>query len=420
LNGFFTIVSPVTGNKINSGSSLILRDRTVLFSFADEPDILVAAGDLGAGFPICAALIVSRGLFLRLGNFHWGFAERHLPMISDAIRISGWSPGPATKRRQIVIGDANFAHHAWNELSCLEELIGEKIPKDLDLVAVHEPLGAINRLFEELKDTEIIHTTDVLLESHNAPGALLFPSGGQIVTRSLIERIFNFSESRMAPQSVVLRNQLRASNGPVLWISVRTRNRTATNQREMLTALGRDFLRRIPNSRIVVDGFSFAANLDQQPSYVKANSEAVCKEDIAEAKLIAQDLQHGWDEQRVFMAVGLGINDSIVLAAEADIYICHHGTVQHKLGWFNAVPGLVHCNRIVLATNPSNWVCSKSEIAIPPQYVPIELVTDVPLVGDEKSIKVILNQQNYTINNIPAMTIFFRTMVDKFALEFPR
>ena len=125
LRGYFEVTSPVTGKRLRSGSSLILRDRTVLFSFPEEPELFLSAGDLGGGFPISAAVLASQKLILYFGDFKWGLAARHFAMIAEAARAAGWTPGPVTGKRRIVIGDANFAHHAWNELSCLEELLAQ-------------------------------------------------------------------------------------------------------------------------------------------------------------------------------------------------------------------------------------------------------------------------------------------------------
>jgi hypothetical protein len=412
LRGYFEIVSPITGNPIRSGSSLILRDRTVVFSFPEEPDIFVAAGDLGSGFPICAAVLSSRKLVLYFGDFKWGFSARHFPMIAEAARATGWAPGPVTRNRRIVIGDANFAHHAWNELSCLEELLSHGTPNELELVAIHESLGAINELFEEVAHLKISHTTDAVLERLNRPGALLFPVGGQVLTRSIVRRIFRFSEARKGMRCETLEHQLRAWAGPVLWMSVRTRNRTATNQRQMLAALGRDFLDKYPKGCIVVDGYSFPLDYEREPTYVKENSESVCAEDMAEAAILLNLLQVTGSQTRVFVAVGLKINDSILLARLASIYICHHGTVQHKVGWFHSIPGLVHCNRKVLADMPSAWVASKSEVAIRPLYIPIELVEDVPLEGEKRLKATLNNQDNYTIVDISKLASVFHSFMD--------
>ncbi len=333
-------------------------------------------------------------------------------MIAKVMQTSGWTPGPVTQKPQIVIGDANFAHHAWNELSCLEELIAEKTPEDLEMIAVHESLGPLKELFCELSNVNIVNITDPMLESCNSPGALLFPVGGQIITTSLIQRIINFSETKIAPRCAELRDVLAIADGPILWISVRTRNRTVTNQREMLTELGRSFMERFPKGIIVIDGFSFAANYEQAPSYTRATADEVYAEDKVEATLLAKELQKGYVDRRVFVAVGFKINDSILLAREADIYICHHGTVQHKIGWFNGVPGLVHCNRMVLASRPSAWVASKSEIAIPPLYVPIEFVRDAALDADKKIKATLPNQDNYTITDIGALKKIFLGLMD--------
>ena len=233
-----------------------------------------------------------------------------------------------------------------------------------------------------------------------------------MLTRELVQRIVRFSQARKGMRCTALEARLRGCAGPVLWLSVRTRNRTATNQRDMLAALGRAFLDRFPKGAIVIDGHSFPFDYEREPSYVKDIAESVCAEDMAEASPLADLLQPAGGETRVFLAVGLKINESLLLARRANLYVCHHGTVQHKVGWFNAVPGLVHCNRKVLADRPAAWVASKSELALRPTYIPIELVEDVPLEGEKRLKATLTNQDNYTLVDIPQLVAVFRQFMD--------
>jgi hypothetical protein len=120
---------------------LVLVDKTVAFSFPNEPTLLLGIGDLSQGFPISAALLTDRGLLLGLVATDWGFSERHLPNLASVIQAIGWAPAPAMGQLNLVLGDSNFAHHAWNQLSALEELVQDDLPDNVRMISTHQPLG---------------------------------------------------------------------------------------------------------------------------------------------------------------------------------------------------------------------------------------------------------------------------------------
>jgi hypothetical protein len=401
--GWFEVVSPTSGRTLRSGCSLVLVDKTVVFCFPDEPTLLLGIGDLSQGFPISAALLTNRGLLLGTAATDWGFSERHLPNLASVIKATGWAPAPATGPLNLVLGDLNFAHHAWNQLSALEELVQGDLPDDIRMIATYQPLGPIREIFPELTRWRLVSTPDTGLEAFNAPGVLFAPVGGHIIRAGLVRRLLAVAEARISQPCAVIRAALTAVTGPVLWISVRTRNRTPTNQHAMLAALGRTFLRAAPNGAILIDGYSMPADLASYPSYHQTEARTVLAEDRAAAEALRQALDAGEPNQRVHVAVGLSITDSIVLSRCANVYFCHHGTVQHKIGWFTSAPGVVHCNRAMLAATPAAWVAAQSEIAIPPLYLSPDIIRDADGTAEAGSeFAHLLRHENYMITNIPA------------------
>jgi hypothetical protein len=119
---------------------------------------------------------------------------------------------------------------------------------------------------------------------------LFAPAGGRIITAGLVRRLLAVAETRISPPCAGIRVELSAVRGPVLWMSVRTRNRTATNQHDMLAALGRTFLRAAPNGAILIDGFSLPDDFASYPSYRQAEARAVLAEDQAVAEALRQAL----------------------------------------------------------------------------------------------------------------------------------
>jgi hypothetical protein len=400
LNRSFRIISPCSGHPLDSGSSMVLWFKTVVFSFPEEPTILLAIGDLGLGFPICSALIVDRGLLLTLTENDWGFSEKHLPELTGLIHSTSWRPDRASGPINLVMGEPNFAHHAWNQLSVLEDLIREDMPRDMRILVTHEPLGPVQEIFPELSSWPILKVQGDELKSSNAPGALFVPVGGQRISTRLTTRLMGFFEGRASPKCQAIRAALSLTSGPVFWVSIRTNNRTLTNQHEMLVALSREFLQAAPNGAIIIDGFSLPDDLDSYTPYYKEHAQTALSADLAAADAICRALDY---TEKIYVAAGLKVADSILLGRRASIYFCHHGTVQHKVGWFSQVPGMVHTNQALLKRGPAEWVAAQSEMAVPPKYISCEIVSDADMsVGANHELGSLLNQGNYTIIDVPA------------------
>ncbi len=413
-DGWFIITSPETGQELRSGSSLLLVDKSVVFSFPSEPGLLLTIGDLSLGYPICGLLLTESGVFLSVVDSIWGFSERQLPWLKTAIQESGWRPGPAAGLPVLVIGDTNFAHHAWNQLSALHELIEDDLPRGLRMIATQQPLGPIPELFPELSNWRMSAVPDTLLTQQNHIGGMFVPVGGRLITAALAERIRKYSAERMSVPAKSIEHALASAQGPVLWLSVRTRNRTAVNQHAMLSALGQRFLATSASGLVVIDGYSLSADLDSYPDYQLKEARQVLSSDLQAATEL-YDLLESLHPGRTYVAVGLSINDTIALAGHATFYFSHHGTVQHKIGWFTATPGVVHCNRALLAAAPAHWVAAQSEVAVPPTYLSPNLVEDAAeTAGADAEFGHLLRHENYLIKDIPAVVaaVFFHAFPD--------
>src|SRR5207248_665017 len=45
---------------------------------------------------------------------------------------------------------------------------------------------------------------------------------------------------------------------------------------------------------------------------------------------------------RLCSTSGLHLPEAISVAGACNLYLCHGGTLQHKIAWFHSVPGVVH------------------------------------------------------------------------------
>jgi hypothetical protein len=224
----------------------------------------------------------------------------------------------------------------------------------------------------------------------------------------LVQRLLAYAEHQLSPQVRDILIALSDFTGPVLWISVRTKNRTLTNQRQLLSALAYCFLKLEPKGAIVVDGFSVPADIASCAADLKAQMMQVVRQDRAVADAVRDQLLRVVPSASVYVAVGLSVCDSIFLARKASIYFCHHGTVQHKVGWFGPTPGLVHTNRAFSTPHTGEWIAQVSEVAVPPIYLDSALFDDVQTtVGIIAEFDHLLHQTNYFAKNVPAILYRF-------------
>jgi hypothetical protein len=74
--------------------------------------------------------------------------------------------------------------------------------------------------------------------------------------------------------------------------------------------------------------------------------------------------------------IGTSILESIVGLLDADVYIAHVGTLQHKMAFFSAIKGLVHGPAAQLTHIDSG--AFQAELGFSPTYPPTSTVEDIP------------------------------------------
>lgn len=380
--GSFDIPSVTDDGVYRSTVSVLLNDKTVFYGFDRNPNLLLAALFLADGYPICGIVIPSRRIMINLGDPIWGLRIEHLHALQRV--CSDYQITPSTSLPGtppiVITGDPNFAHHAWNQLSALQTVATlPAAPSKLRILTTHEPLGTLGNLFPEARGWSVEYCADTYLEQQNGPGRIFVIPGGFHVPLALRKRLLSLASTSLGAAAQAIAAQISRAHGPVFWFSIRTRNRTPTNQLEALTSLSRAVLDRFPRACIILDGHSLAGDSETNPSYNKAaNQEIIAADREVASAIISQLVQSGkiGSEQAVIPMVGFTILESIAVAQYANVYFCHHGTVQHKIGWFTNAVGIVHCNTRTLRIHPAKWVAAQVEGSIEPIYIDEALVED--------------------------------------------
>ncbi len=387
--GFFEVPSPFTGRLVQSGESLVLPNRNVFYRFPSEPQFLLAAANLGRGYPIVGLILLNAQKLITLDQREWGIDLSDVDDARDILARDAWAvPQPASSC-VILTGDTNFAHHAWNQLGAIEALARLR-PADqpVEIFTTFTPLGPIAELFPELADWPIKSLPPTIPDALNVPGRVIVNLGGLRVTDSTRRRVLRVAQNRASEFARSARLSL-ASRRPVIWISIRTRNRTPINQRAFVMALCRSIFSTYPAAAVILDGHSTPVDRDTNYHYDRNDIDETISRDRQEIDDIVDALATEFclnDDQLILKAVGLTILDSILLAHHADFYICHHGTVQHKIGWMTDAAGVVHSNPRTLAINPGPWVALQAGHERTPIYFPPGLIGEVPETVDAGDI----------------------------------
>ncbi len=410
--GTLAATSPFTGTTIGLTHSLILRNHTVFFAFADVAPVFMIASFLGEGYPVTGALFPEHELLVQLGpQMEWGPRQEHVEMLADTVKFRHSPVAIATGERIVVTGDQNFAHCAWNQLCSLEVLVRSGlIDRVQHLMVTSEPLGRLDRLFPEIDSRRLQRLTHRQLELFNTGDKLLIPVGGVRVSKAVRNRVMTLAAESLTARGNELKNMIVGRRHlPTFWVSIRTRNRTASNQISFISELINALSSAFGACNIVLDGHSTPMDWQDNPDVGVAQIQQIIDGDQKEvdAILTASGLcGETVSETKVIPAVGLPILDSILLGQFADFYVCHHGTVQHKIGWFHPVPGVVHTNKAYLINPPGRWVASQSDCGVEPKYVGGEWITDLDRPESYRHYPAHMQLQNYRVDNIPAMVNF--------------
>jgi hypothetical protein len=288
------------------------------------------------------------------------------------IRAAAGAPRGKGEKARLILGHTNFAHFLWNEMPALMELETRTASGIAGILLAHEPILPFRKLFDWASVSRISPISREALHGHRARlhDGTLFAAGSTRISLAARERVTqrcrNAGGAVPAPEPGVIR----------LWLSLRALYRRPVNQIETFVALLQGLSRCGPRFEVLLDGYSLPQDIEVPGRYDIDRERG----NRAEVIVMARDLVarcRGWAGGPTLIDItGCGIVESIAYAASAQYYICHHGTQQHKIGWLYAVPGLIHANPSIVATQPAGWVADQSEGALPPAYLPNHFVAE--------------------------------------------
>ena len=405
--GEVVLPSPYSGRPVAAWSSVLVRDR-IGYWFGEETPFWLFTGALQDGYPLLD--LVTRGEVIDCDSDVPRRFQRYQPLTSaeTAMLASVEKRSPQIAHDQhitatLLIGHPNFAHHMWNELSGLEQWLNTASAEQIEkvrVVASAEPLGALTDIFPSLLSAEFNRTARFDFSAGSPVAPALVRAGSRIVTHRMRAKICGLSTGRK--HSAAVDDVVAAIKGawPRVWISVRLDSRTPDNQEEFLLEVLRGIFVSYPNAAVVFDGFSFPENffadtrmVALREAFVARNSrtaEFIALLSRQAAKEIGQDIA-----SRIFSVSGLTLLEAISIGGHCDYYVCHPGTLQHKIAWLWNIPGFIHGNG--LGPSQQNWYQAQVEEGRRPDVLPPEfsVVSSPPGQG----MRAVARNFNYRIVN---------------------
>ncbi len=357
IDRVLTATCPSSGRSLSATRSLMAEaNAPIFYRFYGERVFDLAVGREGQGYiPLYLHLPALRLVILLVDRYRWhGWDEidqlRAL-LIAEHRRVRAYLNRTDPPEVCALIDNRHFAHHLWNVLSGLERLIDNGVAQGVDrLLVAAEPIGPLEALFPELdpaagappiKRAEF----PALIGQALANNRLLLRPGGRVISDRLIRRVLDLAETQASAEARASVRRLRDQTGPVLWVTLRTENRTWVSQVPGITAIGGWLARDFPGAALILDGFSVPRGVPKPMPAEQARS--IAREQVL-ADAIARALA---PHMPVCSLIGAPLLDCLLHTQVADAYLAHHGSVQHKIGWFADCPGVIHANRLVL-TDP--------------------------------------------------------------------
>ena len=105
----------------------------------------------------------------------------------------------------------------------------------------------------------------------------------------------------------------------------------------------------------------------------------------------------GTDDNEGGIRRWMRLAEAVYLARLADYYVCHTGSLQHKIAWFHNTPGTVHANAAGLQAGAAKWLADQLEGGRPPRLLSSQLVSDLDTI---RTTNQVARNRDYRINDI--------------------
>lgn len=402
--GFIIALCPITGKILRSNKSLLFNITKwppyIFYRFEGEEIFYLITDSYSHYFRRLCLYFPKNDLVFVFGRNKPINIENEINffksnMILHANLIKSYICNTSNTKRVALLTSRHFAHHLWNELSGIKYCIDNNLLPYVNIFTVfNEPLGKIESIFPQinknkLKKLNIDNENDFIIEILKNR-YFVFRLGFNYIDNELANRVIITSQNTIPKSLKQKMSSIKKNCSPIIWFSLRTDCRTWLSQENHIIHIIHKISKDYASSCILFDGFSLPLNctdheyLFDLKKQIKRQSDSV--------NYIQKRLPRNVTS---FNLVGININESISWSQIIDAYVCHHGSIQHKVGWIANKKGIIHTNQISAQNelnHPTFWA---RENAVPPRVL---CGTDVdirfhPIEGDLRD-----NVQNYKLD----------------------
>ena len=400
--GAIAAVCPRSGAVLYSTKSLLVeRNHTIFYRFCSHAGTFyLAVGREVKGYARLYLYFPTIRTVVLLEHRYWAWLGRWELDIFRASMIARWRQvmeyitNDSNSIRCLLVDQHHFAHHMWNSLTGLNETIkrGETSHVD-EILVTAEPMGPIDRIFPELEMRKVRRTSDdELIQAILKGNRFVVRSGGTIVTRDMIERLHRIAEELLPVEMVEAAKTFRKTYWPILWATIRTRNRTWVSQAEGIAQIANKLKQRYNGFALIVDGYGIP--WDQVG--IKSHQLDLIQQEEEVVRRMISLLDDGI---AIRVNVGSPMLESVLYSRCIDVYLAHHGSLQNKVAWLSNRPGVVHGNKIVLAgiNGTKRYYAAFASMigSVQPIYLDPNVVVDVPGAIQKKDLRWNDSLENY-------------------------
>jgi hypothetical protein len=411
---------PFTGQLLVSRTSIVGTREVIFYRFDGAEVFYVATGHLGSGFTKGALYFPEREMVVKSRDVVWGLRHEHIIklkalMVSNAASVARYiANGPRRSPVAVCLGEANYAHHLWNELSGLQRLWRAHRLASVDRFFVfREPLGAIPLLFPEIpaekvryQDTDSdghAYIPDTMFREIVQDGCFVINVGDDYISEDLVKRVQRVARNSVPARVAEKIQRVRHDYQLLILVTIRTGNRTWIDQAAGLSTMLLRLAESFPSLGVVIDGYSLAADYDTDSSLRRRLRPSDYElQVLAEEADVIRDIRTRLARSGVgvFSISGCSLLETTLWVSEVDLYIAHAGSNQHKIGWLSNKPGIVHSNAEVLRRNQNgrSYYHKVREFGIPPVFIAPHFVRDIPTSASQQTTELRDDLSNYDID----------------------
>ncbi len=398
LSGFVSIVCPFTGKRLECKKSILAApNQPIYYRFESQTIYYLAVGRAGYGYPKLYLWFPEYQVVIlltdkKLWNGRYEIDEFRAHMIQNWREIQFYFASTASKNICVLCDCGQFAHHLWNALTGINKMIEAKLESHMDkFIIAAEPFGPIDDIFPELGKCIIERRKFENLSTLSIKdNLLLIRLGDCIISNGLIKRVRKTSLEKVPESISESVQEMREKYWPILWVTLRTGNRTWESQCEGIVNIVIDIKKEYPRLSIIIDGFC----IPYGKSHIGLHKQNELIE--KEQKLVNNIEKAIGEDVHITVTIGKTIAESVVIAEAADCYLAHHGSIQHKIGWIRNCPGVVHSNPDVL----KGWTqyiraINARENPVTPVYLSHESTYNIAGAEPVKNLRWANDYENY-------------------------